>query len=91
MWWDLAGKRGERGPEARVQRVPLTQAPPYTTYLQVGEVFDFEFKVAAAALPNTCADSPAIGGPEPTPAELASLLDLFQVGPGVAGLGSRAA
>jgi hypothetical protein len=46
---------------------------------QVLEVFEYEFKVAAASLPNTCAHRPEIGGPEPTPAELTALFDLFQV------------
>jgi hypothetical protein len=44
------------------------------------QVFEFEFQVAAASTPNTCADMPAIGGAAPTPSELASLFDLFQVG-----------
>jgi hypothetical protein len=30
-------------------------------------------------MPNTCADRPQIGGADPTPSELASLFDLFQV------------
>jgi hypothetical protein len=60
---------------------PLNSSPSHKSLpAQVLEVFEFEFKVAAASVPNTCADRPAIGGPEPTPTELSSLFDLFQVG-----------
>jgi hypothetical protein len=50
------------------------------TTRQVETVFAYELRVAAASTPNTCAERPEVGGPEPTPGELGALLDLFQVG-----------
>ena len=45
-------------------------------------MFTYELRASADSAPNTCAARPEIGGPEPTPAELAALLDLFQVSRG---------
>ena len=55
---------------------------PYPTP-QVAAVFEYELRVSAACTPATCADLPGIGGPEPAPAEVAAILDLFQVGSGI--------
>ena len=65
-------------PQPRTRRAPrlLTRRPP----AQVTEAIGYEFRVAAAATPTTCAERPGVGGPEPTVEELACLFDLMQVG-----------